>query len=41
MIQLKPYQTTDFEHVNYYFPKKEIAKYTNEGKYENISKFET
>lgn len=31
MIQLKPYQITDFPKVNSYFPKNEIAKYTNGG----------
>lgn len=39
MLQLKPYQTADFERINYYFPKKEIAKYTNEGKYRMLSLF--
>ena len=30
-VQLRPYQTTDFEKVNRYFPKKEIDRYTNRG----------
>ena len=30
-IQLRPYQTTDFEKVNRYFPKKEIDRYINRG----------
>lgn len=32
-IQLRPYQTTDFEKVNCYFPKKEIDRYVNGGGY--------
>lgn len=30
-IQLRPYQTSDFEKVNRYFPKKEIDRYINRG----------
>lgn len=32
-VQLRPYQTTDFEKVNRYFPKKEINRYVNGGGY--------
>lgn len=40
MIQLKPYQITDFPKVNRYFPKNEIAKYTNRrGGYRILSFF--
>ena len=36
-VQLRPYQTTDFEKVNRYFPKKEIDRYTNRGGYLMLS----
>lgn len=36
-IQLRPYQTTDFEKVNRYFSKKEIDRYINRGEYKILS----
>ena len=39
MIQLKPYQIKDFPNVNCFFPKNEIAKYTNGGGYKILSFF--
>ena len=37
MIILKPYNDSDFNAVNQYFPAKEIAKYINKGKYRLLS----
>lgn len=39
MIELKPYQFTDFPKVNGCFSKKEISKYTNRGGYKILSFF--